>query len=297
MKKYKTIDSIHHGHAPHMVGDGLPVRNFFSYGDLGRRELSPFLMLDYGSPSEFPPTDKVLGVGMHPHRGFETVTLVFQGGLEHRDTAGNAGTIGAGDVQWMTAGSGVLHEELHSAAFRKTGGTLQMIQLWVNLPASLKMTPPRYQTLLKADIPQIQSHDNKVSIRLIAGRNGNIDGIAKTYTPINLWDVAVQPGGSGEFVLPNGFTTALFLIDGQMTLTSDSDSRTVSGAKLIVASREGEVLKFSSTEGAHVILMNGEPIEEPVVGYGPFVMNSQAQIIEAFQEFQQGRFGTIKGGK
>ncbi|MBY0549633.1 MAG: pirin family protein [Candidatus Obscuribacterales bacterium] len=290
----KSVQSIHRPHAPHMVGDGLPVRNFFSYSDqLGRGILSPFLMLDYGSPSQFPPTEKVLGVGMHPHRGFETVTLVFQGGLEHRDTAGNHGSIGPGDVQWMTAGSGVLHEELHAKEFRKTGGTLQMLQLWVNLPANKKMTSPRYQTLLNADIPVVMLDDARVKLRIIAGTANDAKGPAKTFTPVNLWDTTLKHSGKATLTVPEGHTTALLCLDGQVTVNGEQRLNTET---LAVLDRRGTELKLHAETDAHVIVLSGLPIEGPVVGYGPFVMNTREQIAQAMDDYQRGRFGSLTGG-
>ncbi|HEY9731357.1 MAG TPA: pirin family protein [Drouetiella sp.] len=280
----KNIVSVHKARAPHMVGDGLPVRNVFSYTDLGKRELSPFLMLDYGMPSQFKPTEEILGVGMHPHRGFETVTIAFQGRLQHRDTAGNHGEIGPGDVQWMTAGSGVLHEELHAPAFRESGGTLQMLQLWVNLPADLKMTDPQYQTLENERIPVVPSGSAKV--RVISGKFGEMAGPAKTFTPINLWDVQL---GAGEvkLVVPENYTTALFVMEGSVTVNG---AREVEEPTLVLLEREGTDVVVTASFDARFIVLNGEPIDEPVVGYGPFVMNTQEQIAQAMQDYSAGRF-------
>jgi redox-sensitive bicupin YhaK (pirin superfamily) len=285
----KKVASIHKGHAPHWVGDGLPVRNVFSYTDLGRKELSPFLMLDYGSPAQFPPTSQVLGVGMHPHRGFETVTFVFQGGLQHSDTAGNHGEIGPGDVQWMTAGSGVLHEELHSAAFRKNGGTLQMAQLWVNLPASLKMTAPKYQTLLSQDIPVVHPQPD-ATLRVVAGSFGDVKGPASTFTPLNLWDVSLSKGKL-ELEVPEGYTTALFVAEGRATINGE---QSVGEVNLVVLQREGSRFTIESSEPARILVLNGQPIDEPVVGYGPFVMNTQDEIVQAFSDYSSGRFASVK---
>lgn len=283
----KKVVSTHQPNPPHMVGDGLPVRNMFSYRDLGKAELSPFLMLDYGSPSKFPPTQKKLGVGMHPHRGFETVTLVFQGGLQHRDTAGNFGEIGPGDVQWMTAGSGVLHEELHSNAFRESGGTLEMVQLWVNLPAKDKLTAPAYQTLLASEIRTVESSNGKVKTRVVSGTIGGTDGPARTFTPVNLYDVIFEDAGELVLDLPEGFTTAVFVMDGTVTIDGTT---AVSGIGLAVLERRGTQLKLSANGRAHLLVMNGEPIDEPVVGYGPFVMNTHEEISQAMKDFSSGRF-------
>jgi len=284
----KNIVSVHKARAPHMVGDGLPVRNVFSYTDLGKRELSPFLMLDYGMPSQFKPTEEILGVGMHPHRGFETVTIAFQGRLQHRDTAGNHGEIGPGDVQWMTAGSGVLHEELHAPAFRKSGGTLQMLQLWVNLPAELKMTEPRYQTLENANIPVVEIGAAKV--RVISGALGASQGPANTFTPINLWDVQLS-AGQVSLSVPKDYTTALFVMEGKVTVNGAQE---VEDSTLVVLEKQGTEILVSATADARFIVLNGQPIDEPVVGYGPFVMNTQEQIAEALKDYSAGRFAGAK---
>lgn len=280
----KDIVSVHKARAPHMVGDGLPVRNVFSYTDLGKRELSPFLMLDYGMPSQFKPTEEILGVGMHPHRGFETVTIAFQGRLQHRDTAGNHGEIGPGDVQWMTAGSGVLHEELHAPSFRKSGGTLQMLQLWVNLPAELKMTSPQYQTLENDSIPVVNI--GAARVRVIAGALGDVKGPAKTFTPINLWDVQIS-AGEVTLTVPQDYTTALFVMEGTVTVNGAQE---VQDPTLILLDRGGSDVHVSAKSDARFIVLNGEPIDEPVVGYGPFVMNSQEQIVQAMKDYSAGRF-------
>ncbi len=282
----KKVVSSHQPRPPHMVGDGLPVRNLFSYNDLGKSQLSPFLMLDYGSPSQFPPTHKKLGVGMHPHRGFETVTLVLQGGLQHKDTAGNFGEIGPGDVQWMTAGKGVLHEELHSNSFRETGGTLQMIQLWVNLPAEKKMTAPKYQTLLSSEIPIVEGADGASKTRVIAGKLGDVTGPAETFTPINLYDIEFTGKGTLSLKVPEGYTTALFIMEGAVTVNGTD---TTDGISIMILERNGSKIDLCVTGPARFLILNGEPIDEPVVGYGPFVMNSSEEIRQAMQDFSSGK--------
>lgn len=291
----KNLLSIHKPHAPHMVGDGLPVCNFFSYADeLGKGKLSPFLMLDYGIATDFPPTTAKLGVGMHPHRGFETVTLVFSGGLSHRDTAGNEGTISQGDVQWMTAGSGVLHEELHSEDFRKTGGRLQMIQLWVNLPAEHKMTQPKYQTLDRANIPLVNlTTDEQVVARVISGRLHEQTGPARTFTPVGLWDVEFKKAGA-KVSLPfqEGHTAAILCMEGTVRVNAQ---HLLHAQTLALFERSGTEVSLESDNFAKILVLSGEPIPEPVVGYGPFVMNSKEQIVQALDDFQNGRFGAVTG--
>lgn len=285
----KTIQSIHKAHPPHMVGDGLPVRNFFSYQDLGREVLSPFLLLDYGSPSHFPPTTKTLGVGMHPHRGFETVTFVFQGGLAHRDTAGNHGVIGPGDVQWMTAGSGVLHEELHSPEFQEQGGTLQMLQLWVNLPAKDKMTEPKYQTIRDEQIPVVSMAGGKANIKVVAGEFKGRRGPANTFTPVDLFDAHLQSDTRLTISVPEGRTAALVLLSGKIEVNNE---QTIDSESLLILSRAGADFEIAAKVESHVVILSGEPINEPVVGYGPFVMNTREQITEAYNDFQNGKFGS-----
>ncbi|HEY9677148.1 MAG TPA: pirin family protein [Drouetiella sp.] len=280
----KNIALVQKARAPHMVGDGLPVRNVFSYTDLGKRELSPFLMLDYGMPSQFKPTEEILGVGMHPHRGFETVTFAFQGRLQHRDTAGNHGEIGPGDVQWMTAGSGVLHEELHAKSFRETGGTLQMLQLWVNLPAALKMKAPKYQTLESSTIPVIKVGD--ATVRIVAGALDGTTGPAETNTPINLWDFQLG-SGSTTFTVPENYTTSIFVMEGKVTVNG---GRSVEAPTLVLFENEGTEILVEATEASRFVVMNGEPIDEPVVGYGPFVMNTQEEIAQAMRDYSAGKF-------
>lgn len=286
----KKILSIHKAHPPHMVGDGLPVRNFFSYSDLGRHELSPFLMLDYGFPSKFEATNKRLGVGFHPHRGFETVTFVFDGEIEHKDTAGNQGVIGPGDIQWMTAGSGVLHEEMHSEKFRKFGGQLHFLQLWVNLPADLKMKKPAYQSLLKSDIPTVLVDEGNVSIRVISGSYEGTNGPATTNTPINLWELRLKAGADFSLKLPEDYTTALVILDGDLSISGKICMK----ESLVIVEREGDSLQIGASANAHVMVLNGKPIDEPVVGYGPFVMNTVEQIQQALDDYRAGRFGVAQ---
>lgn len=286
----KKVASVHTAHAPHMVGDGLPVRNLFSYNDLGRKELSPFLMLDLGVPTEYPPTEERLGVGMHPHRGFETVTIAFKGGIEHRDTGGNHGEIGPGDVQWMTAGSGVLHEELHSESFRKNGGTLHMAQLWVNLPKEHKMTAPKYQTLLNREIPVVSLSEGKGKLRVISGNYKSERGPADTFTPINLWEVEVSEAAV-ELEVPAEYTTAIVVLEGNVSVNG---THKAGASSLVVLDKQGTAFTVESSERAHFLVLNGKPIEESVFGYGPFVMNTKEEIVEALNDYNAGRFAAAK---
>lgn len=285
----KRLLTIHRSSSKHWVGNGFPVRSVFSYSDLGR-DLSPFLLLDYVPPTEFPPGNERRGVGAHPHRGFETVTIAFQGELEHRDSTGAGGTIGPGDVQWMTAAGGIIHEEFHSQEFTRKGGTLEMAQLWVNLPAKHKNAAPGYQTLKKADIPVVDLGNGSGTVRVIAGRFDEASGPARTFTPINLWDIRLMAGKSLELQVPSGHTLALLMLKGTVNI---GEERSAAEGDLAIFDRSGESMKLSAGESAHFLVMSGEPINEPIVGSGPFVMNSRAEIEKAFEDFQLGRMGKI----
>jgi redox-sensitive bicupin YhaK (pirin superfamily) len=278
----------------HWVGDGFPVRSMFTY-DEASEQMSPFLLLDYAAPSRVEPGGEPRGVGEHPHRGFETVTIVYQGEVEHRDSAGHAGRIGPGDVQWMTAASGVVHEEKHGRDFTREGGTIEMVQLWVNLPASSKMTAPRYQDILDRQIPAVPLPDGAGRVRVIAGELGDARGPARTFTPVNLWDVQLEAGRSAELPVPDGHTTALLVLRGELGL--DGGER-VQPAELAVFDRRGSGIGLGSgTQPARLLVMSGEPIDEPVVGYGPFVMNTQAEIRQAIRDYQAGKMGQLVAWK
>lgn len=287
----KKILGTRRGISPHWVGDGFPVRNLFSYQDLGK-EISPFLLLDYAGPVEFPPaTDKPRGVGEHPHRGFETVTVVYQGELEHRDSAGNHGTIGPGDVQWMTAASGVVHEEFHSGGFSQGGGVLEMVQLWVNLPAAQKMSPPRYQEILAGQIPSVALEGDAGTVRVIAGDFRGTKGPARTFTPVDLWDVRLRAGHSPVALeLPEGHTAALVVQRGSVAVNG---SKPAAALEFVLLGREGSTVALECLEDAMVLLLSGEPIDEPVVGQGPFVMNTAGEIAQAVDDYRTGKMGHI----
>ena len=273
----------------HWVGNGFPVRSVFEYNGLGR-ELSPFLMLDYAAPYDFPPGDERRGVGAHPHKGFETVTIAYQGELEHRDSSGGGGKIGAGDVQWMTTGNGIVHEEFHSKEFVRKGGPLQMVQLWVNLRAKDKKAPAGYQTLLKAQIPDVPLPDAAGNARIIAGEFTGLKGPARTFTPINLWDVNLRTGKAADLPLPEGHTTTFLVLSGEVLINNE---RVAKEGDLAIFARVGEGISLKANSDAKLLVMGGEPIAEPVVGYGPFVMNSRAEIQQAFEDYQLGRMGEL----
>jgi hypothetical protein len=271
----------------HWVGDGFPVRSLFTYASGNR--FDPFLLLDYAGPHTFAPAEAPRGVGEHPHRGFETVTIVYQGELEHRDSSGSHGTIAAGDVQWMTAASGVVHEEFHSERFSRAGGTLEMIQLWVNLPAREKMSPPRYQGLLDADIPRVPLAGGAGTLRVIAGDFQGTKGAAKTFTPINLWDVQLAGRGDVELHVPEGHT-ALVVVQWGAVRVNEAAAK---GVELVELAREGTQLRLATGVAARLLVLTGEPIGEPVVGQGPFVMNRREEIWQAIDDYQQGRMGRL----
>jgi quercetin 2,3-dioxygenase len=285
----KQLHHIHQSSRMHWVGDGFPVRSVFDYNGLGQ-ELSPFLLLDYAAPYEFTPGNERRGVGAHPHKGFETVTIAYQGELEHRDSSGGGGKIGPGDVQWMTAGGGIIHEEFHSQEFTRTGGPFQMVQLWVNLPAKHKNAKPGYQTLLKAQIPQVTLPNEAGRIRVIAGEYNSHKGPAKTFTPINLWDVELQSQKQAELFLPDSHTTALLVMKGGLTVNSEHSA---AEGDLVIFRKAGEQIQLQAKEDSHLLVLSGEPIEEPIVGMGPFVMNSRAEIEQAYEDYQMGKMGEL----
>jgi len=285
----KKLLHVYQSSNAHWVGDGFPVRSVFDYNGLGK-DLSPFLLLDYGAPYEFAPTDKRRGVGAHPHKGFETVSIAFQGEIEHRDSSGGGGKIGPGDVQWMTAGKGIIHEEFQSEEFSRKGGIFQMVQLWVNLRAQDKNAKPRYQNLLKEQIPIVTLPENAGTVRVIAGEFDKRKGPAKTFTPINSWDVNLRAGKSAEFPLPNGHTSVFLVLSGQVSVHDGTD---VAEGNLAIFARAGDHITIKAEADAKVLIMDGEPLDEPVVGRGPFVMNTHAEIQQAFEDYQLGRIGEI----
>lgn len=287
----KNIIGIYTSPRAHWVGDGFPVRTLFSYDNLGKH-ISPFLLLDHAGPAQFTPTTQRRGVGQHPHRGFETVTIVYKGELEHRDSTGSGGKIGPGDVQWMTAASGILHEEFHSEGFAKSGGTLEMVQLWVNLPAKDKMADAGYQTILDADIPSIALENNAGSLRLIAGEFDGHTGPARTFTPIDVWDLRLNAGQILNLDLHQGRNTALVVLRGTIEVNG---LESVREGQLALFERQGNHLTLETSEDAVVLLLSGDPIDEPIVGHGPFVMNTEQEIHQAFADFQAGHFGQMHG--
>lgn len=285
----KKLSFIQKNNERHWVGDGFPVRSIFTYNDVAK-EMSPFLLMDYAGPENFPPAKHRRGVGEHPHRGFETVTIVYDGEVEHRDSSGGGGVINKGDVQWMTAASGIVHDEFHGEEFAKTGGRFEMIQLWVNLPKKNKMAPPGYQAITDQSISLIDLDNNAGVVRVIAGQYRDTQGPAKTFSPMNVWDLNIRAGHTVEFTVPENWTTGLFLLSGSFEL---AHGEVIQEGELAVLERSQNQFLVKTRDDSRILLLNGEPIDEPIVGYGPFVMNSEAEIKQAFIDFQNGKMGRL----
>jgi redox-sensitive bicupin YhaK (pirin superfamily) len=287
MTTQKKVLGTHSAGSNHWVGDGFPVRNLFPSNGV---DVDPFLMLDYAGPSRFEPAKKPRGVGEHPHRGFETVTIAYQGSVGHRDSAGNSGVIYPGDVQWMTAASGVVHEELHEAEFTKNGGIFEMVQLWVNLPKAQKMSKPRYQGITKEQIPVVELPGGGRA-RVIAGELLGRLGPAKTFTPVNLFDVILKAGERFELPLPEGHNAAVVLRKGDVLINGTD---TLSGEALIAPlSEEGDAVTLEAKADTQLLILSGEPIAEPVASYGPFVMNTREELAQAMEDYRAGRMGHL----
>lgn len=285
----KKVVSILNAPRPFWVGDGFPVRSLFSHHDHAEQH-SPFLLLNYAGPAQFPPNSHRRGVGQHPHRGFETVTIVYEGEVAHRDSINQGGIIGQGDVQWMTAGSGILHEEYHSDAFALSGGPLRMVQLWVNLPAKDKMTTPRYQAILNADIPVVPLADQAGQVRVIAGHYQDHPGPASTHSPMHVWDVQIKAGHTFSFTVPEGWNTNTLILSGTASFNRQAK---IGEAQVVVLERVGQQMLVQAESDTQLLLLSGEPLEEPIVGYGPFVMNTQQEVNQAIEDFNEGRFGKM----
>lgn len=286
MRKILGVYSAPRGH---WVGDGFPVRSLFSHASHGA-DVSPFLLFDYAGPADFPPADTPRGVDVHPHRGFETVTIVYEGEVEHHDSTGAGGRIGPGDVQWMTAASGILHKEFHSREFTKAGGRFEVVQLWVNLPARDKGAAPGYQTLVSADIPTVELANKAGSARVIAGELLGARGPAKTFTPVNLWDVRLVAGGAVTLAPPAGQTVLVASLGGRVRVNGEE---TLRDAEFALFGREAGEIVLEAEGEAKLLVLTGEPIDEPVVMHGPFVMNTADEIRQAIVDLQSGKFGEI----
>lgn len=290
MKKFRTIENIFKAPEPHMVGDGFRVSQYIPTGIKSMERLSPFLLLDYNAPYYFKPSETRLGVGAHPHRGFETVTIAYDGKVEHHDNKGNHGIIGPGDVQWMTAASGIMHKEYHETEFSKNGGIFHMVQLWVNLPKDKKMIEPKYQPLLKEEMGILKLDNDKGEISIIAGEVNGVKGPANTFTNINLYNINLKNYGNTTLSEPKNFNTAILILKGEAKVNEDKICK--EGDFIIFDNVEGEILLESLTEESLFLVLSGEPINEPVVSHGPFVMNTQGEILDAYEDFRNNKFGT-----
>lgn len=289
--KNKTIQQIFTPPAAHMVGDGFKVHNFFPGGNkIGIQRMSPFFLMDYNAKTYLPPTDKPRGVGVHPHRGFETVTIAYHGKVAHHDSAGNSGIIGEGDVQWMTAGSGVLHKEYHEKEFSKSGGDFQMVQLWVNLPAKDKMHTPRYQEITHASMAVHNIDDKGSIVEVVAGNYNNASGPAKTFTPIEMYNVKLKQNATASFTLPENYNTGLLVIKGSVVI---NDIETAPDNNFVLFNNDGETFTIKASEDSVVLLLSGEPINERIFAYGPFLMNSREEIEQAYSDYNLGKFGYL----
>ncbi len=284
----KRILGVFSAPQQHWVGDGFPVRSLFSYDRLGDH-LSPFLLLDHAGPMAFEPTQLGRCVGEHPHRGFETVTIVYSGEVAHSDTAGAGGTIRAGDVQWMTAASGILNEEFHWSGVSNNGGTLEMMQLSVNLPAACKMSKAKYQDILDRDIPSVPLAGGAGTVRVIAGEFGGQRGPAETFTPLNVWDVRMRQGHEANFSFEEGHTLAIVVLRGNVIVNSE----TLRDEQFVLLDREGHDISIMASSDAVLLVLSGEPIEEPINGHGPFLMNTNSEIRQAISDFSSGKFCRI----
>ncbi|MBK9761105.1 MAG: pirin family protein [Flavobacteriales bacterium] len=287
----RSVEAVLAPPAPHMVGDGFRVHNFFPGGyNMEQDRLSPFFMLDYNAPVDFGPREEPRGVGVHPHRGFETVTFAFQGSVAHHDSAGHSGVINAGDVQWMTAGSGVLHKEYHEREFSRKGGVFHMAQLWVNLPAKHKMEAPRYQGIKRDEMAQVQLPDGKSEVRVVAGSLFGVTGPAKTWSPVIAAVLDLTAGGEARFNLPASYNSVVLVVKGAASVNGH-DAPT---DNLVVFRNDGEEVVVTSSIGATLLVLSGEPLNEPIAAYGPFVMNTYDEIKQAFADVSAGKFGVLE---
>jgi len=287
----KHIERVVAPGQPHFVGDGFRVNNFIPGMYLNMQRMNPFIMLDYASKHNFPPTEQPKGVGVHPHRGFETVTIAYKGKVAHHDSAGGGGIIGEGDVQWMTAASGVLHKEFHEEEFSKKGGDFQMVQLWVNLPAKDKMSKPKYQGISNDQISKYNLADGQSTVEVIAGNYKDVKGAASTFTPVHLLNARLKTNAQADFTFPANYNTALVVVEGSVVI---NDETNVPTDHFVLFGNTGEDFILKATSDAIVLVLSGEPIKEPIAAHGPFVMNTQQELIQAFTDYNDGKFGYLE---
>lgn len=288
----KKVQQVLAPPAPHMVGDGFRVHNFFPSGyNMGEQRMSPFFLLDYNSTIDFSAREHPRGIGVHPHRGFETVTIAYKGKVAHHDSAGNSGIVEEGGVQWMTAGAGILHKEYHEQEYSRKGGPFQMIQLWVNLPAKDKMTQPKYQDIKPTDMPVVPLPDNAGEVRVLAGSYESVTGPATTFSPIQMVNVHLKAGRKSSFSFPAQYNTGILMLEGAAIINGEN---TVALDHFALFANEGERFEIEATEEALFLIMSGEPLKEPIFAYGPFLMNSKAEVEQAYDDYNKGRFGFLE---
>ena len=274
---------------PGMVGDGFRVYNYIPGANISQQRISPFLLLDFNAEFNFGPSERIRGVGVHPHKGFETVTIAYKGSVAHNDSSGSSGIINPGEVQWMTAGSGILHKEYHEKEYSKKGGPFEMVQLWVNLPKKDKSTPAHYQAITNEQMGKVKLPDDKGVVNVIAGTFNGVKGPAQTYSPVNLFDIKLKKGGEVVTNLPSGYNTAILLINGKAEINGEIANE----HSFVLFKNVGEEITIKATEDSVLLLLSGEPLNEPIASYGPFVMNTQQEIVESIAEFQSGKFGVL----
>lgn len=276
----------------HWVGDGFRVHNFIPGGyHLEMERMNPFILLDYNPKTLVPPSETPKGVGVHPHRGFETVTIAYKGKVQHHDSNGGGGIIGEGDVQWMTAAGGILHKEYHEKEWSKKGGEFQMAQIWVNLPAKDKMSRPKYQTIENRQINKHRLENNGGEIEVIAGEYKQTKGAVSTFTPINMFNAKLKKDVTMELSFPANYNSALLVVEGNITING---KETVAVDQLALMANDGENFTIITNENSIVLILSGDPINEPMAAHGPFVMNTREQLIEAYNDFNKGKFGYLE---
>lgn len=287
----RTIEKVFNPPAPHWVGNAFRVHNFFPSGSITNKyRMSPFFLLDYGARVEFPPSNDPRGVGSHPHRGFETVTIAYKGKVAHHDSFGNSGVIGEGDVQWMTAASGILHKEYHEEEWSRGGGEFQMVQLWVNLPSKDKMSTPKYQAIEQKDFGKFELPGGDGAIEVIAGNYKGTEGAASTFTPIEMYNARLKKGSLADFSFPENYNTAMLVIEGKISI----EDQLVETDQFVLFENKGTDIQIKAESDAIVLVLSGEPIEENLFSYGPFVMNNRDEILQAYDDFNQGKFGYLE---
>ncbi len=290
MRKYRSVEEVLSPSTSHMVGDGFKVVNFYPGGGTFGGRMSPFYLMDFNPEYHFTPTTVPRGVGVHPHRGFETVTIAYKGSVAHNDSTGNSGVINPGDVQWMTAASGILHKEYHETEFARRGGAFEMVQIWVNLPKKHKMSSPKYQPILSEQKGLFEIDNGKGIVSVIAGEYNGIKGPAQTYSPVEMYDIRLSENAEAGFNLPATFNTGLLVVEGEVIINETDTARE---HQYIQFKNEDGEIKIKASKNSILLLLSGDPINEPIVAYGPFLMNTKEEIQEAINDFNSGKFGTL----